>query len=278
MSAELLEAILVSDDAIELTHAACDDVGCDAAEAKEDKFQLETLLLARVYAYELMRRLFGATPNEELLDATLLETTQDVFETFSDATDEYTRVFIGPGALPASPYEAPYTGNHDMALFQENTLVVRHAYEAAGYQPKRVQAIPDDHIAMMDSFMAAMANDAYQAFCDGDKDKLFSLLRTQLAFSEAHMGEWLDTYAASVRNSKAGRKAVLYPQLIEAASAFAKTDRAFLTESSYWVSCQEQFEPSMPAEALPSLRDALHQLQQLSPLGLSDFEMRAIDY
>ncbi|MDO4891485.1 MAG: molecular chaperone TorD family protein, partial [Coriobacteriaceae bacterium] len=129
----------------------------------QDALQLEALLVSRAYLYTLFNKLFGGTPDAELLDVLLGQTTADVLEEFSANSpelrafaamlaekrgedgdvlldgirDEYTRVLIGPANLPASPYESPYTGAHDMALFQENTVVVRRAYHAQGLRARR---------------------------------------------------------------------------------------------------------------------------------------------
>lgn len=270
---------------------------------EQDALQMEALLLARTYLYELMGKLLGGTPDEKVLAIAVSSTTQDVVEEFAGASDElaafaefleglrgrdfgrllegsrseHTRIFVGPAALPASPYESPYVGNHDMALFQENTLEVRHAYEDAGLRPRRVQAVPDDHVAMMCSFMAAMSQRSLDSFLRGDAAALEGSLERQLSFSEAHMGQWLDVFAASVRNSKAGSAAVFYPQFLEAASAFAKSDRAFLTEAAFWASNQEPFERREPAMVLADASETLGRIRDASPLGASDFEMVSIE-
>ena len=56
------------------------------------------------------------------------------------ARDEYTRLFVGPGALPAPTWESPDL-TKEPTLFQENTLAVRAAYRAHGVEPKRLQPV-----------------------------------------------------------------------------------------------------------------------------------------
>ena len=268
-------------------------------EHTQELLQLEALLLARAYAYELLSKLLGGTPDEDILRAVTEKTTQDVFEEYADASEElgvfaellcslraadsdavldgmrgeYTRIFIGPAALPASPYESPYISSHDTALFQENTIATRRCYAHAGLAPKRVQAIPDDHIAMMLSFMAVMSARTLEDYLSGNLESLREALREQRMFAKEHMGSWLDVFATSVRNSEVGEKATLYPQLLEALSAFVKIDRSFLVESLYWASTQGQIDAREPAEELTEARTALHELKALLPLGASDFEM-----
>ena len=99
------------------------------------------LLAARAWLYELAHKCFGGEPNEALLAevcgsqtrtavavyaqdceqmaglAKLLDELagQDAATLLDAARDEYTRMFEGPGALPAPPYRAPYTGSRDAA-------------------------------------------------------------------------------------------------------------------------------------------------------------------
>ncbi|WP_172136157.1 molecular chaperone [Adlercreutzia sp. ZJ473] len=201
----------------------------------------------------------GATAAAELLDA---------------ARDEYVRVFVGPGALPASPYESPYTGAHDAALFQANTLAVRAAYREQGFSLRRVQAVPDDHVSALCAFMAQLAGRSLAAFRARRADDLARQLRAQEAFASAHLTPWLGVYAKSVRNSKAGARAVLYPQLLEALAAFAQVDVVLLEESAFWAESG-----ALPAEAaggfeqLAAANDALAALATLRPFGIVDNEI-----
>lgn len=272
------------------------------AETAQDALQLEALLLSRAYLYELFHKLFGGSPDEELLDALLGDIAADAVEEFSgnsveltafgsflaklkatnreelldSAKDEYTRVFIGPLALPASPYESPYTGAHDMATFQQNTLVVRELYREQGLQVKRFQAIPDDHVAIMCAFAAEMSERALVALRAGEATELVNVLRSQRAFVSEHLANWLGTFATSVRNSKAGSHAVMYPQLIEALHSLAKADVDFLAESAFWTeSLSESFKPSDGTEVpgLVAAQTALDKLKSLRPFGIQDNEL-----
>ncbi|MDO4400992.1 MAG: molecular chaperone TorD family protein [Coriobacteriia bacterium] len=269
----------------------------------QDALQLEALLVSRAYLYALYNKLLGGTPDGEVLDALLSPTTADVVEEFQGnspqlqalqqmlaqlraldrnalleaARDEYTRVLIGPANLPASPYESPYQGAHDMALFQENTVAVRREYHARGLRARREQAVPDDHVALMCAFMAEMGARALEALRSGDVSALAACLRDQEAFQKAHLGEWLDVYATSVRNSKAGAQHVLYPQMLEALAAFVKVDADFLAESAYWAEAQEDAPAAGIAPELAAAQEALDALRALSPFGIQDNELVSVD-
>ena len=264
----------------------------------QDVLQLEALLVARAYLYALFHKLTGGEPDERLLAVLLDGTTADVVDEFaagseelralggflaalraenaSDlldrARDEYTRVFVGPAALPASPYESPYTGAHDMSLFQENTLAVRGIYHAHGLRVRREQAVPDDHVALMCAFEAELAHRALEAFHAGDGAALGDLLRDAGSFAETHLASWVGIYAESVRNSRAGAEAVMYPQMLEALAAFVRTDIAFTVEAAYWAQCNP-LEPGSPAPELEPACAALADLEAIRPFGIQDNEL-----
>lgn len=288
----------------------------DSAEIRAECMELESLLVARSYLYTLFHKLLGAAPDAEVLDVLLGEETADVVDEYAAddvtmsglgrflaecaaredrenlldaARDEYTRLFVGPAALPAPTWESPYrTG--EATLFQENTLAVRAAYHSHGLQPKRLQRIPDDHVALMCGFMATVTQESLAALRYGQMDTLASGLRDQLAFASAHLIGWLDRFAAAVRTSNT---AVLYPQLLEALAAFTAADATFMTEAAFWAEglmgneaggssgvasttnrlevCSQLESPV--AAALAKVGDALAALEAARPFGIEDNEL-----
>ena len=104
-----------------------------ADEARERAAGLEELLRARAYLFELFHKLTGAAPDAEVLDALLGEATAACAGAYAEddetmagfarflrelaaredrtglldaARDEYTRLFVGPAALPAPVWES----------------------------------------------------------------------------------------------------------------------------------------------------------------------------
>ena len=264
----------------------------------QDALQLEALLDSRCYLYALFQKLFGGAPDEHLLSELLSDVAADAVDEFAAgneglasfggflavlraddpavlldrARDEYTRVFVGPSALPASPYESPYTGTHDMSLFQENTLAVRAVYHAHGLRVRREQAVPDDHVALMCAFMESLAARALRAFHGGDGDELALQLREAGLFAETHLANWVGIYAEGVRNSKAGAAAVMYPQLLEAFAAFVRADIEFTVEASYWAQ-QTTLAALPPSPQLERVCNALAAMDAIRPLGFQDNEL-----
>lgn len=275
-----------------------------AAESAEvEALELEALLAARAYLYALFHKALGATPDAEVIDALLSTATADaVGEYAADdetmcglgaflselaahddraalleaARDEHTRLFVGPGQLPALPWESPYRTREAIA-FQESTLAVRRAYRERGWEPKRLQRVPDDHVALECAFMAKLAAEALEAFRAGDAAGLPAALRGQRTFVGEHMAGWLGEYAKDVRRSKT---AVLYPQLVEALAAFVKLDAVFLDEAAFWAeerAGEGGWDAAVPgsaaAEAFARLDAARARVEVLRPFGVEDCEL-----
>lgn len=270
---------------------------------------LEALLLARAHLYALFRKLFGAAPDAAVLEALLGEATADAVDEYADdetmrgfgrflsdlaaagdraalleaARDEHVRLLVGPGALPALPWEASHrTG--EPTVFQEGTLAVRAAYRARGVQPRRMQRVPDDHVALECAFMAREARRSLSQLIAGDVRALAAGLRAQQSFAVEHLAEWLGAYAKGLRRSKT---AVLYPQAAEALAAFVALDATFLAESALWAeelaATGEGFEAlgavagSPEAQAFAAAEKALAALEETRPFGIEDYELAACE-
>lgn len=274
-----------------------------AAASAEEAVALEALLVSRAYLYALFHKLLGGRPNAELLDELLgsdmadvvdeyaaddetmaglgrflsrLAAREDRAELLDEARDEHMRLFVGPAALPALPWESPYR-TKEPSVFQESTLAVRRAYRARGLEPKRIQRVPDDHVALLCAFMEAQASSALAAFRAGDMEGLCDLLRDQQAFAAEHLAGWLPSYARDVRRSKT---AVLYPQMIEALAAFVALDVAFAGEGALWAASNAGASlaaPGSPEAAAFSRVDAAREgLAELRLQGIEENELVSI--
>lgn len=265
-------------------------------QASDDALQLEALLVARTYLYTLFHKALGGEPAEELLDVMFSSMTSSVLDEYAEnsetiaslqafleaksqedrstlldaAKDEYTRTFLGPNVLPASPYESPYR-TQEATLFQENTLAVREAFRSEGLLPKAYQHVPDDHVSLVCHFAALRAAQVLAAFRGGDAQDAAGLLRAQNAFAREHMANWFGEYAKGLRYSKT---AVLYPQIVEALAAFVETDVVFADEAAYWLEGDEA--GSGASGEFGEVDDALRALQALRLPHLSENELARI--
>ena len=261
-----------------------------------DTLQLEALLVARTYLYTLFHKAFGGEPTEELLAVLQDKTTSDVLDEYADSSealaalrsflnglraqdqaslidqtkDEYTRTFLGPNVLPASPYESPYR-TQEATLFQENTIVVREAFRNEGFLPKAYQHVPDDHVSLICHFAAHRAAQALAAFRNGDAQKAARLLRAQNIFAREHMANWFNDYAKGLRCSKT---AVLYPQLVEGLAAFVDSDVMFADEAAYWLEGEEAV--AGVSDEFAEANTALEKLQAMRLPHLSENELARI--
>ena len=250
---------------------------------------LEALLLARARLYALFHKLFGAAPDAAVLEALLGGATADAVDEYAEddetmhgfgrflsevaaaegraalleaARDEHVRVLVGPGALPAIPWEAPY--------------------RARGVQPRKLQRVPDDHVSLECAFMAREARFSLAQLIAGDVCALAAGLRAQQSFVVEHMTAWLGEYAKGLRRSAT---AVLYPQAAEALAAFVALDATFLAEAALWAeevsASGERFEAlgavvgSPEGLAFAAAEEALAALEETRPFGIEDSELAA---
>ena len=98
-------------------------------------------------------------------------------------------------------------------------------------------------------------------------------LRDELAFSRAHLTNWLGAFARAERQSKT---AVLYPQLVEALAAFAHVDGVFLAEAAFWAESMDDVSESDGSLALGAMERALSVLEALRPFGIDDCELVSV--
>lgn len=120
---------------------------------------------------------------------------------------EYVKLFVGPGAPLAAPWESVYR-NADGLLFQASTLAVRRAYRAAGFAAVGYPHEPDDHLGTELGFMEALAASTLRAWEAGDLARVRCNLQHQATFLEEHLAVWVgafrDRVAAAVDQGAAG--------------------------------------------------------------------------
>lgn len=217
---------------------------------------ISILLTGRCYLYPLLQAVFGREPDAALLDAVTGEYTRDVLDLFSveeggalaghlalfatlrhegevdlaglldRLCDEYTRLLIGPGKVPAPPWESVYLSK-DRLLFQESTLKVRRAYQAYGLLPAEYPRVADDHLAMELGFMAHLARISEERFDADDTQGFVQVLTDQKAFLDDHLLKWIGTFAEKMQESKTN---LFYPQMAQLAERAITFDRAILEE------------------------------------------------
>lgn len=283
----------------------------DVVNMRRESIDLKALLLSRTYLYTLFHKLFGGTPDAAVVACVLSETTRDVVEEYAgddpsmkglgrflenlgecvdgavlteQARDEYTRLFIGPGELPASRWNRP-TARRMRPSSRRTPWPCAPSFASTGFSLRVSCAFPDDHIATMRGFMAHEAERSLAELRAGNVGDLAVSLRGEEAFVRDHMLTWVDDFARCARRSKT---AVLYPQMIEALAAFVRNDAVLLSEAACWAEeardvCGEMIPgglgalPGSPeAAAFAEVSDALAALARLHPFGIEDHELVSI--
>lgn len=208
--------------------------------------ELQELASARRYAYAAFQRLMGDAPTAELfeaLDCDVLAMAFEVIGAVPDAqkqldaligqlgdaprnldcvADEYARIFVGPAALPAPPWESVYRGGKRL-LMTETTLSVREFYHACGYEAQRRHRVPDDHLAIELDFLSSLAQEASSACEQGDVDGARRAFDAGSSFLSAHLGQWVSDFATDLRERDGS---AFYCALADALVAFVAADEA----------------------------------------------------
>ena len=110
-------------------------------------------------------------------------------EAFELIKDDYTRLFIGPGAVLAPPWESIYF-HQERVIFQKQTLEVREWYCRFGLESVKLYNEPDDHIGLELAFVSHLAGLAYAVFEQKEQEKFEQLIAAQKQFLSEHTLQW----------------------------------------------------------------------------------------
>jgi len=144
----------------------------------------------RARGYELLALGFSP-PSEELAEAVVKGEAPFSFLSLNpkELVPEYHRLFVGPGELPAPPYESVY--REGWTVFGESTLEVKRRYEEAGYALEPSFTELPDHVAAELAFMALLTEEEARAWEAQDASAAFSWLVRERAFLGDHLTRWL---------------------------------------------------------------------------------------
>lgn len=127
---------------------------------------------------------------------------QDAESLYSSLKEEYTRLFIGPGHLPAPPYESIY--RQDVPEIDRGLVMGRAAVDARRrYAEAGLQLSPDftdlpDHIAVELEFMYFLCAKEAEAWQAEDGEEAPRRQSAQRVFLGAHLAKWVPAFCQAV--------------------------------------------------------------------------------
>ena len=215
----------------------------------------ETMIAAlagRAFLYKYLWRAFAGEPDQAFLDVAASQDAAEAFSVFAGDSSsavqhqrmigefaetadldalcsEYTKLFIGPGKLPAPPWESVYVYGEDL-LFQESTVEVRLDYRAAGYQASGYPHEADDHLAKELGFMSALSEEAQRAFEQGDGESFRQAMSRQLLFLGKHLNSWLPKFAERFESAEKPKVGPFYHEFVALAVAVCAQDAENIEE------------------------------------------------
>lgn len=112
--------------------------------------------------------------------------------------EDYFKLFIGPDALKAPPWESVYRGK-ERCLFDFPTFEVRELYNQFGLVIEKKQAQhaeADDHLIFELEFMLNLIERTLQ---ETERKKLYELLNGQRTMLEKHLLLWIPQFSQDVQ-------------------------------------------------------------------------------
>ena len=138
---------------------------------------------------------------------------EDVYEKIHD---EYTRLFIGPGRLPAPPYESMYRDNK---MHGPSLLELKQFYREVGIE-RYDYAEPEDNIAFELRFMNYLGEKMLH-------ENMTKYLELQKRFMDEHLLKWVPVFCDDLFASDLSD---LYKGIAKFTKGFVFFDRSALNE------------------------------------------------
>lgn len=189
------------------------------------KKKLLDQMAQRLFAYSFLKRAFIEEPTKEFLNLLLQEgflenfmakdenkQIQEGVETISfylkdpdllseqnilELGADYVNLFIGPGKLPAPPYESVYSSKKRW-VFQEETMQVREEYLRQNLISERYRQEPDDHIALELDFIRHLCDQTLKDVRANHLALARRNLNTQNQFLNEHLSKWAPNFSQKV--------------------------------------------------------------------------------
>lgn len=136
---------------------------------------------------------------------------------------DYSRLFVGPYGLLASPYGSMYLEN--LKLFGDSTVDVSRRYAKEGLNIN-IKEVPD-HIAVELEFMYFLIHKEVEAALTGNSTRAVDYIRKQRDFLEVHLSRWVDDFTGRIASSA---ETAFYKKLANLTKTFVEGDVKKLAE------------------------------------------------
>lgn len=173
--------------------------------ARKKLYQLLHLLLSKPLTVETHEQIMGngcldAITNLGQGGLLLLEffKAEKVEESIRIAREDYFRLFIGPHALLAPPWESVYRGK-ERALFDFPAFEVRKLYNQFGLSVENTEnqhREADDHLVFELEYMLALIEKSLK---EQEKDTLIALFVGQKTMIDEHLLKWIPQFSEDIR-------------------------------------------------------------------------------
>jgi len=134
---------------------------------------------------------------------------------------EFTRLFVGPFKVLASPYGSAYLD--DNRIMGDSTLDVQNRYKNEGL--KVILKDAPDHIAMELEFMYYLSGNEAEASNINNLEIVQSYKQKQLSFLQDHLASWLPSFVEKVQKHA---QTDFYKNLAHLTNTFVQNDMAEL--------------------------------------------------
>jgi TorA maturation chaperone TorD len=137
---------------------------------------------------------------------------------------DYSRLFLGPFSILAKPYGSVYLDGEKVVM-GDSTMQALELYREGGFDVAEDFREMPDHIAVELEFLYLLSFRISQVSDDEEQTRLVALKHR---FLENHLGRWVGTLSAAIRN---GAETDFYKQLASLTEAFVREDLTELTEA-----------------------------------------------
>lgn len=115
---------------------------------------------------------------------------------------EYTRLFIGPGKPPVSPYASIYISNEPKPkLMDESTIEVRKQYLDSNIVMANMNSVPDDFLGAELEYINYLTMKSLELIEKSDIKEFGTQLQKQESFIKEQVITWISKFAQTLLDS-----------------------------------------------------------------------------